>query len=60
MWFTKSFITISAAVILAMDSDNYMAACLFFALGATQRSTERMAERRQQEHRAVEEEEEED
>ena len=43
-WFKNSLIPISAAVILAMDSDNYMAAYMFFALGVIQRGLERRKE----------------
>ena len=44
MWFKNSFIPIAAAVILAMDSENYIAASIFFSLGLLERMVERKEE----------------
>ena len=44
MWFKKSFIPIAAAVVLAMDSENYIAASIFFTLGLLERIVEKKEE----------------
>ena len=51
MWFKNSFIPISAAVILAMDSNNFKAAYIFFVLGLVKRAMERREEEQEQRKR---------
>ena len=50
-WFKSSLIPISAAVILAMDSDNYIAAQIFFTLGLVKRVLENAKEKQEQRER---------
>ena len=41
MLFKKSFIPLSVAMVLVLNSENYMAACLFFAMGMLERVKEK-------------------
>ena len=40
MWFRKSYVQLSAAVILALTTRNYMTAGIFFTLGMFERIRE--------------------
>ena len=51
MWFKKSFIPLSAALVLALNSDinnlaNYIAAGLFFTMGMWERMDEKAEDNR--------------
>ena len=51
MWFKKSFIPLSAALVLALNSDinnlaNYIAAGLFFTMGVWERMDEKAEDNR--------------
>ena len=48
MWFKKPSVPLSAAVVLAMESECYMIAMAFFTLGVCQRITERNEEEREE------------
>ena len=55
MWFKKSLIPILAAVVLAMESECYIAAGIFFTLGMFERSEEIIEDNRIREEEIIDE-----
>ena len=60
MLFKKSFIPLSAALVLALNSDsnnlmNYIAACLFFTMGMRERMEEKAEDDRIREDEIIDE-----